>query len=618
MKKFNIKNRVNCYLLAILTGIALITGCNKSFLDVSDELAGELTMEEIFSNPSYVRQWHRNIFTGVPNSSYMILNDVGVNNIWAGFTDELKMSWGTLRDVTSNGYNAGNASFHRWTTLYQLIRQANVFLENAKEIPQQGQADYISSTELNGLKAQAKFFRAYYHYLLFEQYGPIPILDKAVDPSSKDLDFARNSVNEVVDFIYKELTEVIPNLNPIETDQNFLALPTQGVALAVRARLLVYAASPLYNGGYQEALGLTNKDGKKLFPDADPKKWERALAVLQEFIDFANAGHYELYKEFTNGKYDPDKTLYNLFMKYNNEVIWANPNQNWGPLANSWSTDRRCTPRTEGQGYNSIAVTQELVDDFYMNDGRTIEESPLYSESGFSVVGDDKTGRTEPGTYRMWVNREPRFYQTVFYHGRKWVVTNKVIKFNRGNGNDNSSGDHPWSGYLMYKRINREVYNLGSSPRNVYRSSYVFRLAEFYLLYAEALNEVNPGDSRVVEYVDKIRERAGIPLLRDIDSKIIGNKALQREAIRREMRVELATEGQRYFDVRRWMIAEEAVGSGGQKGSFYGMNMGATTEADFFKRTPYEIRTFEREMYLYPLPLNEIQKSTLLVQNPGW
>jgi len=198
------------------------------------------------------------------------------------------------------------------------------------------------------------------------------------------------------------------------------------------------------------------------------------------------------------------------------------------------------------------------------------------------------------------------------------ALNNAVIKFNKGNGNDNSAADHPWSGYLMYKRISRRLLNTGSFPRSEYRPSIIFRLAEFYLLYAEALNEVNPNDPRILEYVDKVRERAGIPKLAAIKPGLLGDQAALREAIRREMRVELATEGQRYFDVRRWMIAENPSGQGGQGGPFYGMNMNANVENDFFQRTPYETRVFLKAMYLYPIPLSEIQKSKKLVQNPGW
>ncbi|GAA4298479.1 RagB/SusD family nutrient uptake outer membrane protein [Aestuariibaculum suncheonense] len=609
--------------LILFTAFLINVSCNKDYLDVSDELAGEQTMEEIFSIPSQVRSFHRNIFTGIPESSNMIFSPSytlgGLDNPWAGLTDELKAAQGTLRSVTTNGYNSGNAPFHRWGTLYTLIRQANLFLDNAKVIPQSGEADFIDIDELSQLKAQARFLRAYYHYLLFELYGPIPIMDFAADPSSPDLDFARNSVDEVVNFIDSELKAVSEQLNDIETADAFLALPTKGVALAVRGRLLMYAASPLFNGEYQEALSLTDKDGKQLFPERDDSKWQRALDAMQEFIDFAEDGYYSLYKEYnTNGTYNPDTSLYNLFRSVNEEVIWASPRSSWGTLSNE-GIDRRCTPRTERGGFASIAITQELVDDYLMVDGLPIEESPLYSETGFSTAGEDISGHVGEGIYKMWINREPRFYQTVFFQNRNWHISNNKIQFHRGSGNGNMSSNYPWSGYMLYKRISREIYNSGSYPRNEYRPAILYRLAEFYLLYAEALNEVNPSDTRVIEYVDRIRERAGIPKLIDIKPEIVGNKIAQREAIRREMRVELATEGQRYFDVRRWMIAENPVGEGGQGGPFYGMNMSAEQDdATFYQRTPYENRVWNTAMYLYPIPLNEIQKSEKLVQNPGW
>ena len=609
-------NKIHIAILFLL--VAISTSCSKDYLDVSDELAGEMTMEKVFSMPSNTRQFHRNIFTGIPNSSCMIFGTDyamdGLDNPWAGATDELKMAQGTLRNLTSNGYNAGNAPFHRWSILYRQIRQANLFLENAKVIPQSGSADFIDEAELTKMKAQARFLRAYYHYLLFEQYGPIPVMKTAADPNSSELDFSRNSVDEVVSFIDTELTEVAGQLNDRETADAFLALPTKGVALAVKAKLWIYAASPLLNGGYAEALAIKNpEDGKKIFPEFDNTKWQKALNALQEFITFAEAGNYQLYKNA--GVFNPHTSLYELFDKYNSEIIWANPNNDWGSVAED-GTYRRLTPRSERAGFASIAVTQELVDDFFMLDGLSIKESPKYSENGFSATGEDLSGQTSVGTYKMWINREPRFYQTVMFHGRKWHSGTNLIKFNKGSGNDNSSENYPWSGYLLYKQLDRTVRDEGSSPRTKYRPSIIFRLAEFYLLYAEALNEVNPNDTKILQYVDKVRERAGIPLLSVIKPEIRGNQQAQRLAIRREMRVELATEGQRYFNVRRWMIGDQPEGH--QGGAFYGMNMNGATEAAFFQRTPYETRVWDKKMNLYPIPLVEMQKSTKLVQNPLW
>lgn len=603
------------HIFTLVIAILLTTSCNKSFLDVSDELAEERDFEKLFSTPADVRRWHRHIFSGVPNPAQYDDHSsfTGLHNPWNRMTDELKIR----RSIEFNlsPYNVSHTRFARWQ-LYRLIRQANIFLENAKEIPRgDGPADFIGKEELDELMAQARFFRAYYHYLLFELYGPIPIMDFAASPAEMDLDFPRNSVDEVVRFIYNELTAVANHLKDPDLDnQEQLAVPTKGTALAVRGRLMIYAASPLFNGGYQEALSLSNPDGKRLFPDADANKWQLALDALQEFIDYAESGHYELHKEYTDdGVFDPHKSIYEVFMKYNKEIIFARSNVDWDPV------DKRARPRAVRGAVSSTGVyhvLQELVDDYFMIDGLSIRESPLYSENGLSDEGDDISGQTEPGAFRMYINREPRFYQMVFYNGRKWHVGNEQIWFQKGGNSDNSVTDEALTGYTAYKYVSRRVYEEGSHPRTVYRPAMIHRLAEFYLLYAEALNEVDPLDARIIQYVDKVRDRAGIPRLIDIKPEIIGNQELQRQAIRAEMRVELAMEGQRYFDVRRWMIAENEPGKGGQGGTFHGMNPNASDLLEFYTRTRLEDRAFTKAMYLYPIPFEEIQKSNVLVQNP--
>ncbi|HBG40547.1 MAG TPA: RagB/SusD family nutrient uptake outer membrane protein [Porphyromonadaceae bacterium] len=618
------------YLKYLITAILFVgfalTSC-EDYLDVSDELAEERSLEKIFSNPQDVRKWHRNIYKGIPNTMNFywisVVWDIGMGNPWPNLADELIPSFEENYPYTRALSPADRPLFYGRWHLYQLIRQANVFLENAKEIPKTGDADYIGLPEVEELKAQARFLRAYYHYLLFELYGPVPIMEKSANPADPDLDFARNSVDEVVDFIYTELTDILEDLKgPNYYDPNYLAVPTKGTALAVRARLMVYAASPLFNGGYTEALQLTNKDGKRLFPDKDDTKWQKALNACQAFIDYANAGHYELHKEYTNGVYDPYKSVYEVHMKFNKEIILARSDDQGvinagGPVGN---IDFYTIPRGARGGGSSTGgggVLQELVDDYFMCDGLAIEESPLYTETGFSTAGEDLTGRTEIGTHRMYINREPRFYQNIFYNGRKWHIGGEQIWYNKG-GNSDNSGFAPRSGASLYKRLSQRVYHLSPHPLTEYRPIMIFRLPEFYLLYAEALNEVSPGDPRILEYVDKVRERAGIPLLAAIKPQIKGNQEAQRKAIRAEMRIELATEGQRYFDVKRWMIAENKPGEGGLGGDFTGMDMEAKTLTGFYKRIVIQKRVFERKEYLAPLPQEEIQKSRLLVQNPGY
>ena len=606
-------------LFILFAAFATFSSCKK-YLNVSDELAGGLTnIEQVFDNPDLSRRWYANVMSGVPDYSMIIRADWdaggqnGLHNPWTSMTDEVNSTYGDARNYFISSKNSSNMAFHRWTILYQLIRQANIFLEKAKVIPASGtNADKLDQDEFNKLRANVLFMRAYYHYLLFEQYGPIPIVKRSY-ASNEALDLPRNSVDEVVDFVVKELNDVMPLLpqTPI-TDDQFKSNPTKGVALAVKAKLLVYAASPLYNGGFQEAVGLANTDGKKLFPAADLSKWNKALEATTALINYAQANGHSLFVAQTAGVDDPEKSVYELFQAYNNEIIWATANTGWGGMTAD-RLERRTTPRSQPNGLGSTSVVQELVDDFYMRDGKPIKStdfmsaSSLYSENGFSNYNGVQV-------YNMYMNREPRFYNTVFFAGRKWHISNSPIYFHVGSPNDRS-GQSPLNGYIMYKRLNRRVFLNSPGVTSIFRPSIIFRLAEFYLLHAEVLNEVSPGNPDVLRYVNMVRKRAGLPDLESINPAIKSNKDLQRKAIQRESRIELATEGQRYFDVRRWMICERP--DGRQGGDFFGMDMNGNATT-FFQRVKFQNRVFERKLYFYPIPFVEMQKSKMLVQNPGW
>ena len=594
------------------------TGCSD-YLNVSDALAAELTMDEVFNNTTYVRRFHRNIYSGIPNVSNIILDGSyaglnGLDNPWPVVSDELKAAQNNVKDIPTSGYHAGSAALTRWS-LYKQIRQANQFLSLAHTIPAQGDmTDFVDEKELETLKNEARFLRAYYHFLLFELYGPIPLMTEAADPSSPDLDYYRASVDEVVEFIDTELNECYELLpvRELNTDgtlnENRAAAPTKMAALAILAKLHVYAASPLLNGGYTEAVMLRDKEDKQIFPAKDSSKWQKAVTALERLITFAKQNNYHLYTVLDeNGDVDANESLYQLFQVSlkNPEALWQSTKNSWGELTYE-GRERRCTPRAIYSGFGSVGVLQEAIDDFFMYDGKDINESPVYEEEGIA----------EDGIPNMYKNREPRFYQAVTYAGKTWQKTSTKIYFHKGTGDDNSKADMSYTGALLYKGMNRDLLNQGSNPKSKFRAGMLFRLADFYLLYAEALNETNPSDPKIIEYVDSVRVRAGIPMLKDIAPEIKGNQAKQREAIRRERRVELFAEGQRYFDVRRWMVAEQEGYK--QGGPMYGMNMNAENLEDFMERTVFENRTFTRSMYLYPIPLDEVQRSTKLIQNPGW
>lgn len=628
MKK---QNSIYTLLIALL---CFVSSCD--YLGVSDQLAGGLqNTEQVFDNVSYTKRWYANVFAGIPD--YSGINSVNVGafkNPWTGMCDELVVGYGNSSRYNNSDRNAANMGFHRYGDCYKYIRQANIFLQKAHPIMTTGtQGDQLLEDELTQMKANVRFMRAFYHYLLFEQYGPIILVKDKIYNATEDQDVPRNTVDEVIEYIDSELTAVASELTqePIFEDKDYRAWPTKGVALAVRAKLWLYAASPLLNGGYREALSVTNPDGTRLFPDYDAGKWEKALAACKDFIDYAEAGRYELYKEYKddNGAViDPDKSVYNLFQKYTHEIIWATANNDWGGM-NGDAFDRRIAPRCEKNGLGSTGVTQELVDAFYMKDGFPVSataylpQSILYQEEGYGTYKDQNDNFSKKYTNvtvsNRYLNREPRFYNTVFFNGRQWPVScNQVLFYNGGNSGV-QEGQATLTGYMLFKRFNRSVSLTNPGVASQFRPSIIFRLADFYLMYAEAANEVNPNDARVLKYLNLVRERAGLPDIETLNPAIRGNQELQRAAIQRERQIELATEGQRYFDVRRWMIADKN-GEGRQNGYVHGMNVrGESNDKEDFNRIVEASQiVFNRKMYLYPMPDSEMRKTKNLVQNPGW
>lgn len=216
----------------------------------------------------------------------------------------------------------------------------------------------------------------------------------------------------------------------------------------------------------------------------------------------------------------------------------------------------------------------------------------------------------------MYVNREPRFYASITYNGCDWFSngcanSTKIQMYYNGNsGKKSNTDDYSRTGYLIRKGVHPN--STSCSSKWVQTIGILCRLGEIYLNYAEALNEYSPGNPDILKYVNEIRSRAGIPVLPAGLSQ-----SEMRDRIRHERRIELAFEIHRYFDTRRWKIAEQTDG-----GDFYGMNInggaGGFNDATFYQRTVFETRVFQKKHYLFPIPRTEIDKDRRLVQNPGW
>lgn len=217
-----------------------------------------------------------------------------------------------------------------------------------------------------------------------------------------------------------------------------------------------------------------------------------------------------------------------------------------------------------------------------------------------------------PGTYNMYCNREARFYVSVLYNEAWLGVDNRRAEFFYGTRDNNKTFDSPQNGYEVRKRVGLEIF-----PRNnvsTYQPGILYRLAEAYLGYAEALNESNPGNPDILKYINLVRERAGIPGLTG------GSQQEIREAIQRERRVEFNCEGVRIHDLRRWKLAEKELNKDMMGMNFFGTEKSsdAANPNAFYKGTFNMRRSFSKKMYLWPVPQTEIDENPNLTQMPGY
>lgn len=678
----NIIKYIRTLAFVALTG--LFAGC-ADYLDVSAELSENLDQEKVFSTAKYFKQWYAEIYQTCPNYSETgldVQNSNGVVNSWAIYSGEIVCAHPNVLKFGQNTFTPSSTSHNRWWNCYKQIRQAMILLDMAPETlgDPNNPNNYIDQEDMRRYKADAIYLMAYNYFLLFELYGPTPIIESIADPNAGDTDYARASVDEMVQHIdglleslisgeYSDaLPETIKTGTGVDYDHatadnynlNEILRPTKAAALALRARLWVYAASPLFNGGYTEALQLVDTEGKRLFPDYDAGKWTTAKMHLEALFSFADRHGMGLYKAKpeTDGTVDPNKSIYELFQYYNDEILWANGNNDYNNSITGNKMEQRTAPGGLESGTGNVGFYQNIIDLFFTRNGLDKSEDPEYNETGFTdyanVCNEDK--HVDKHIFNMYVNREPRFYADVTYEGKSWHKQLSKFPdwgtyFSKGGGSYRDNTMHARTGYLLYKFNNRTILNEGTNTKQWGRPWIYFRLGDFYLYYAEVCNEIDPSNPDIITYLDKIRERAGIPGYAELAASgkknIIGNQELQREAIYRERIIEMLGEGNYYFDMHRWMRAgwsQDANGNWLQKDNEdksiprYGMDKDSPAVLEFKSTQAREAKTFSdaigtgsfynrividrypwsKAMLLYPVPYNEMQKSLLTVQNPLW
>ncbi|MAB91461.1 MAG: RagB/SusD family nutrient uptake outer membrane protein [Zunongwangia sp.] len=595
--------------IILLLGL-IVTACNDDFLDqVPDD---RLTFEATFAKRDNVDQYLANIYSRIPNEFAQRYTTTQNSGPWTGASDEAEyvwsFHWGNYLNVGDWNATTGNVST-LWSNFYRGIRSASTFMANVDKCQD------CQPERINQYKAEARVLRAYFYYNLVRAWGPVILLGD--EPVSADADLSqlnRSTMQECVDYIVSELDMAANSLEGIPFKGQNAGRMSRPFALAIKEKVLLHNASPLFNGNTDYA-EMTNEEGTPLISQTtDNSKWQAAANAAKDFIDEYVPGTFSLYRENDNtGSYSPYLSTRNVMLEdWNEEIIYARTrgdnyyHYDVTPLHSNVSDNAV-------KGAGGLSVTQEMVDAYFMANGKTIDDPTSgYVEDGFSQF-QAPFDFTQRSTYNQWVNREPRFYVGITYNRSLWLNTTSVGNiitetwYNGNSGKAAGGNDYPPTGYIARKKMI-------TGPRtNNNRTLPMMRLAEIYLDYAEALNEADPGNPDILIYLNKIRERAGIPIYGDAGMPVPSSQSAMREAIHRERRVELAFENIRYFDVIRWKKGPQLF-----DGPKHGLDINAPEESNFYNVVEFEQRVFSQRHSLFPIPQDEINANPELIQNTGW
>jgi hypothetical protein len=627
---------------SFLAAAMFLSSC-ESFLDRQED--EKLTFDKIWESRTTTRQYWLSAMSFLPNFNGTFVGDA---DPYLGASDECSIAYDRgYRSINFGTWNASSVPYYRMATYYNGIRECNIFMQNVYRC-----SDPLATREmLDEWYWQARFARAYYYFLLMQDYGPVFLLgDDLVDftLSTEELYRPRNTWDQCVDYVVSELTECADN-NAIPTQQQLQPInygyATKGVCKAVISRLTLYSARDLFNGNTMyssvrnpAAPNFPELSGQQLFPATyDANKWLIAAEAAKAVLDL---GHYELYRAGNGNAYEDYYGVTKV--NWNSELIWTDRYNN----RYYWGIGTVPTGQPTN-AYGAVGPTQQQVDAYAMKNGRY----PItgYDASGSPVVdpasGYNKDTELTKSSWsypssgwsnhanstisapNMYKDREPRFYICVFFSGLKWLYGSSstsiaTTSFGKG-GNGNQTHDYAKSGYLCNRFYDHKANNMGDWGNITFP---IFRLAETYLNFIEAVLECKkrgvslPGgyEALAMSKWDDLRDRAGLDPITTVYPTATTAELI--ELCRRERRVELAMERHRYFDTRTWKIAEQTDG-----GIMWGMNVNATNSADktvtpdeFWQRTVLETRVFNPNHYLYPFSQRELDRNKLLTQNFGW
>lgn len=567
-----------------------------------------------------------------------------------GSADEFAIPelWGyACQNVGYGLYTPSNLIDHRWGTYYRFIGQCHLFLqelENAKGITDADKIRWI---------AEAKFLIAYYHFEVLRFYGPCPITDSYIAMDTPNSEYnGRSHYDYVTNWIVDLLDEASFDL-PTTIRDNEWGRATVAIAKAIKARALVYAASPLWNGEFPYP-NWTNKVetpgyGTELVSRTyDRSKWERALTACNEALEAADAEGFELFRDETlyssanislpyipgmsnNEEFDAFKKKV-MLMRYvinakptegNREFVWGLNVGNDQMVIHSLPT--RIIQQSNGNwysGYSGIAPTLNSAEFFYTVNGKTPAMDQNFARQDEWFTSGNLPGRED--IIKLNIGREPRFYAWFAFDGGDYgsrIKNGQPLKLQLRN--DQQQGlnpglfnrDHCSTGYMSQKYLRPDaVVNASGSlsiggdvPRPL------VRMAELYLNLAEC--QAALGNTDAIETLNIIRDRAGVPLLQESD---ITSEMPLIEWVRNERFIELWGEGHRYYDVRRWVQAPKYFAAGVRKA----LNIEEKQNPSFeeFNKPVQLARPYlwETRMYMAPIFYNEAYKNPQMVQAPGY
>ncbi|SEM65001.1 Starch-binding associating with outer membrane [bacterium A37T11] len=638
-----LQKRTLANILLLGVGLFYFSSCSNTLNVVPDNVA---TIDHAFANTVEAEKYLFTCYSYIPSDG-TTQGNVGLlagDEIWIpNFRQYFQAAnWTT---IARGLQNTSNPADNYWDgrgegkDLFEALRHCNIFLENVenpdkvRDLPLDKRTRWI---------AEVKFLKAYYHFILLRMYGPIPLIKENIPIAAppEDVRILRRPVDECVDYIAGLLDESYQGLPAVIYNRNDeLGRITKPINRAIKTRLLLLAASPLFNGNTDYS-DFKNKDGEKLFNDSyDASKWQKAADAAKEAITDAEAAGNKLYY-YLNPVFEmSDTTMTQMSIRgavterWNDEIIWGLSNSRANTLQRA-GMPLLTTTMGSSSAYASLAPPLKIVQEFYSSNGVPINEDKLLDFRDIKklriATNDERVNfEVRYETARINFDRENRFYASIGFDGGKWLTSDLparrdydayTVKAKLGQISAGSvMGLYSETGYFTKKVVNWESTFAANSTIREYPWPEV-RLADVYLMYVEALNEASGPVDDVHKYLNLIRKRAGLESVTDSWRKYSTNPAKpttkdgMREIIHRERLIEMAFEGSRFWDLRRWKKAAEMLNA-----PITGWDVNQKDGAAYYQlKTIFQQQFIAPRDYLWPIRIDELTVNTNLVQNPGW